>query len=75
MEMRHWEDVEWVEAGDEGQFRVKPGLSLLAHGIRNRIGRLRAYGNAIVPQVAAEFIAASAEAIAMTSTKRDGEQK
>jgi DNA (cytosine-5)-methyltransferase 1 len=63
MEMRHWEDVEWIAAGDEGQFRIKPGLSLLAHGIRNRIGRLRAYGNAIVPQVAAEFITASVEAI------------
>ena len=30
----------------------------LAHGIPIRVGLLRGYGNAIVPQVAAVFIAA-----------------
>jgi DNA (cytosine-5)-methyltransferase 1 len=30
----------------------------LSHGIPGRVGRLRAYGNSIVPQVAAEFISA-----------------
>lgn len=40
---------------------TKPGLSLLAHGIPGRVGRLRAYGNAIVPHVAAEFIKAYGE--------------
>ena len=35
----------------------------LAHGVPGRVGKLRAYGNAIVPQVAAEFIAAAAEII------------
>lgn len=45
------------------QWRIKPGLSLLANGIPGRVGRLCAYGNAIVPQVAAEFIVASRLAI------------
>jgi DNA (cytosine-5)-methyltransferase 1 len=40
------------------QWRIKPGLPLLADGISGRVGRLRAYGNAIVPQVAAEVIGA-----------------
>ena len=35
----------------------------LAHGVSGRVGRLRGYGNAIVPQVAAEFIRAVMEAI------------
>jgi DNA (cytosine-5)-methyltransferase 1 len=38
-----------------------PGLFPLAHGVPARVGRLRAYGNAIVPQVAAEFIGAVME--------------
>ena len=41
--------------------RVPPGVSLLAHGIPGRVGLLRGYGNAIVPQVAAEFIQAYME--------------
>lgn len=47
------------------QWRTKPGLGLLANGIPNRVGRLRAYGNAIVPQVAAEVIAAYLETESM----------
>jgi DNA (cytosine-5)-methyltransferase 1 len=37
---------------------VEPGIFPLAHGVSGRVGRLRAYGNAIVPQVAAAFIEA-----------------
>jgi DNA (cytosine-5)-methyltransferase 1 len=35
----------------------------LAHGVPARVGRLRGYGNAIVPQVAAAFVTAYMEAI------------
>lgn len=40
------------------QWLIKPGLSLLAYGVPCRVGRVSAYGNAIVPQVAAEVIGA-----------------
>lgn len=36
-------------------------LPLLAHGVPARVGKLRAFGNAIVPEVATEFIAAYVE--------------
>lgn len=42
--------------------RGKPELAKLVRGARaNRVGRLKGYGNAIVPQVAAEFIRAFLE--------------
>ena len=53
-----WRDADWLFCRD-GKWRpVEPGSKPLANGITNRVGRLRAYGNAIVPQVAQEFIAA-----------------
>ncbi len=48
----------WIECPDGKARPVKPGLQLVAHGVSNRVGKLRGYGNAIVPQVAAEFIKA-----------------
>jgi DNA (cytosine-5)-methyltransferase 1 len=40
----------------------QPELSKLVRSARsNRVGRLKGYGNAIVPQVAAEFIRAFME--------------
>lgn len=44
------------------QWRIKPGLSIVAHGVPGRVGQLCAYGNAIVPQVGAEFILSYLEA-------------
>jgi len=38
------------------QWRIGPGISLLADGIPARVAKLCALGNAIVPQVAAAFI-------------------
>jgi DNA (cytosine-5)-methyltransferase 1 len=52
-------DFEWVIGADGKARRVKPGICLLAHGIPARVAKLRAFGNAIVPQVAAEFIKAA----------------
>ena len=36
--------------------RVEPGTCPLPDGVPKRVGKLRAYGNAVVPQVAAGFI-------------------
>lgn len=59
-----WAEAEWLPCRD-GKYRaVEPGTFPLADGVPARVGRLRGYGNAIVPQVAAEFIAAYCEATA-----------
>jgi DNA (cytosine-5)-methyltransferase 1 len=55
---RLWRDCDWLYCTD-GKWRpVEPQSFPLAHGIRNRASQLRAYGNAIVPQLAGQFIAA-----------------
>ena len=56
-----WVDSQWLSCTD-GKIRpTQPGLFPLAHGVPSRVGRLRAYGNAIVPPQAAEFIRAYME--------------
>ena len=57
-----WSDFDTVPCGDGKARRVEPGTFPLAHGIPNRVGKLRAYGNAITPQAAAEFIRAIMQA-------------
>jgi DNA (cytosine-5)-methyltransferase 1 len=58
-----WRDADWLLCRD-GKWRpVEPGSFPLVDGAAARVGRLRAYGNAIVPQVAAEFIAAYLDAL------------
>src|SRR5438270_366065 len=47
-----WRDAEFIPCTDGKARPVEPGTFPLAHGIPGRVGRLRAYGNAIVPQVA-----------------------
>jgi DNA (cytosine-5)-methyltransferase 1 len=37
-------------------WRAEPGVGRVAYGVPGRVGMLRAWGNAIVPQVAARFI-------------------
>lgn len=52
----HWANADWLFCRD-GKWRpVEPGSFPLAHGIAGRVGRLRAYGNAINLEAAVAFI-------------------
>ena len=53
-----WADAEWLPCVDGKARPVEPGTFPLAHGAPARVGRLRAYGNAIVAPQAVEFIRA-----------------
>jgi DNA (cytosine-5)-methyltransferase 1 len=54
-----WRDIIWLPCTDGRARPTQPGIFPLAHGVSARVGKLRAAGNAIVPQVAAEFIRAA----------------
>jgi DNA (cytosine-5)-methyltransferase 1 len=58
----HWRAADWLCCRDEKWRPVEPGTFPLAHGAPARVGRLRAYGNAIVGQAAAEVIGAYLDA-------------
>jgi len=61
-----WADADWLRCRD-GNFRpVEPGSFPLGNGVPARVGRLRGYGNAIVPQVCANFIRAFVSAATET---------
>ena len=52
----HWGDADWLFCRD-GKWRpVEPDTCPLVDGATSRVGRLRAYGNGIVPQVAQGLI-------------------
>lgn len=54
----HWRDADWLFCRD-GKWRpVRPGSFPLVDGAPGRVGRLRAYGNAIVAAQAEEYIGA-----------------
>jgi DNA (cytosine-5)-methyltransferase 1 len=56
-----WIDCDFLSCED-GRIRfTRSGLFPMAHGIPARVAKLRAYGNAIVPQVAVEFIKAAGD--------------
>jgi DNA (cytosine-5)-methyltransferase 1 len=53
-----WSDADWIACRDGKTRPVEPGTFPLAHGAAARVGRLRAYGNAIVAPCAEAFIRA-----------------
>lgn len=54
-----WSSVEYLHCRDGKARPTEPGIYPLADGVPGRVGQLRAYGNAIVPQVAAAFLTAA----------------
>jgi len=58
-----WQKPEWIECRDGNRRPTEPSICPLAYGIPGGVGRLRGYGNAIVPQVAAEIIKASRDGL------------
>lgn len=54
-----WRDADWVYCRDGVYRPIEPGVEPLADGFTQRVGKLRAYGNAIVAQVAAVYIAST----------------
>ena len=58
-----WADTEWILCSDGKARPVEPGTFPLAHGVSARLGRLRAYGNALCAPVAQAFVEAVMECI------------
>lgn len=56
-----WRDADWLRCRDGKWRSVEAGTFPLAPRLPNFVGQLRAAGNSIVPQVAAEFIKAFLE--------------
>ena len=57
-ERHHWSSGVWINCPDGKQRLVEPTIPLLADGFSERVGVIHCAGDAIVPQVAAEFIKA-----------------
>lgn len=53
-----WDGAKWLVCHDGKARRVEPSIRLLVNGIPHRAPLIRGYGNAIVPQIAAEMMAA-----------------
>lgn len=58
-----WRDADWLACRDDKWRPVESGTFPLAHGATARVGRLRAYGNAIVAQQAIEWCVATRQFI------------
>lgn len=58
-----WAAAEWIGGHDGKARRAQPGLRLLADGVPERVARLKALGNAVVPQVVERIGRAIMEAV------------
>jgi DNA (cytosine-5)-methyltransferase 1 len=67
-----WADFETVPCKDGKIRRIESGTFPLGNGVPCRMGRLRGYGNAIVPQLAATFIQTCDEVISANEKLKHG---
>lgn len=58
-----WSNSDWAQCSDGYSRPFESGSFPLAHGVPNRVGKLRGFGNAIVPPLAAEFVRSAMTAI------------
>lgn len=59
----YWSESDWIHCDDGRKRPTRPGAFPLVNGATQRVGRLRAYGNAINAEVATQFIKAYMECI------------
>lgn len=65
-----WTPCAWVLCGDGKERPIEPGTFPMVDGASTDMGRLRAYGNAIVPQLAHAFVASVIEHLDEQGDKR-----
>ena len=70
-----WGGYNLLQCTDGKTRRIESGSFPLAHGISGRVGLLRGFGNAIVPQVACEFISAWLDTSNVKSSHSPVEEK
>jgi DNA (cytosine-5)-methyltransferase 1 len=58
-----WAPADWLPCLDGKSRPVEPGTFPLAHGVTGRVGKLRAYGNALCAPVAVTFVKAVMQAL------------
>ena len=66
----YWSDAEWIECHDAKARRAQPGIRFLVDGLPGRVDLWRVGGNAIVPEAAAEVIAAFMDVYGVPSQLR-----
>jgi DNA (cytosine-5)-methyltransferase 1 len=54
----YWSDADWINCHDGKARRAQSGIRFLVDGLPGRVDLWRVGGNAIVPEAAAEVIAA-----------------
>lgn len=61
----HWSDADWLFCRDGFWRPVEPGTFPLANGAASRMGRLRAYGNAVDAEATTAFCRAAGEVLGL----------